>query len=186
MGSFFHSISNRFLKEFRVSHLIMASGRLFQLLITRCEKEFCLILVWALGFSNFQGWPLVWFVFTLKKASTGILSMFLNILYTCNISVLFRLYARVVMFSDLNLSAYDMFLSSGTNFVALRWTFSISRASLLYRGDHIGLQYSSMGRTKDLYISLKLCLFNFEKDLLIMPMPTITYWRMLSPWWPRF
>ena len=44
-----------------------------------------------------------------------------------------------------------MFLHEATNFVARRWIFSIIILSFLYKGDQIGVAYSTWGLTIDLY-----------------------------------
>ena len=75
-------------------------------------------------------------------------SYVLKCLYSCIISPLNLLYARVGKFNNFNLSGYSILFRPSTNFVARIWTFSIWFIYFLRYGAHTDWAYSKWGRTK--------------------------------------
>ena len=108
-----------------------SGGKLFQGMITRCEKKFLLVSVLgSFPLQSFMSWLLVHCkLFVPVVLRIGALSRSVSlfrILYTVIISPRVRLSLSLKRFSFWSRSSYSKFYNPATILVARRWTFSIS------------------------------------------------------------
>ena len=113
------NLSNRFLNAFIEGEFMTSLGRLFQLLTTRCEKEFNLVRFKARPLKTRFECPLVCGIGLGVKNMFGlILTSPLNSLYIMIISPRFRLYVIDGRSKACNRSLYDLRFSAFTILVA--------------------------------------------------------------------